>query len=143
MEAEAGGAGWLPASSLAGGEGPVGERQEEGELYLWVARVGLRGPEVARRRGAGPAADGGQRWRSSGGHGRWWPGLGGPVSRRGPVPGGGSGRGRAEDGVHRGGAAAMAGTGGGARVPARAVAGAAEWRLGEMEWKATNVSGWS
>ena len=30
-----------PASSLAGGEGPKGERQEEGELYPWVARVVL------------------------------------------------------------------------------------------------------
>ena len=29
------------APVVAGDEGPVGERQEEGELYLWVARVGL------------------------------------------------------------------------------------------------------
>ena len=35
------------------------------------------------------------------------------------VPGLGWGGGRPEGGVHRGGLAAMAGTGGGARVPAR------------------------
>ena len=36
-----GAAGWNPASSLAGGECPAGERQEDGELYPWVVRVGL------------------------------------------------------------------------------------------------------
>ena len=40
-----------------------------------------------------------QRRRRSGGLGQRWVGRGGPVSRGGPVPGGSSGRGKAEEGA--------------------------------------------
>ena len=46
------------APVVAGDEGPVGERQEEGELYPWVARVVL-----------GVAGGGSPAWSRAGG---WW-----------------------------------------------------------------------
>jgi hypothetical protein len=56
--AGADGAGRILTSSIAGGEGPVGERQEEGEPYPLVVRVGL-----------GVAGGGSPAWSRAGG--RW------------------------------------------------------------------------
>ena len=56
----------FPATRLAGGEGPVGEKQEEDELYLGVALVGagMAGAGGAAERGGGGSSA--PRWRCSG-----------------------------------------------------------------------------
>jgi len=65
------------------------------------AQLGLRkgGGGAPREQAAG----GGARpwWRRSRGLGRWWRGRGAPVSGEELVSGGGSGRGRAKEGVPR------------------------------------------
>jgi hypothetical protein len=58
---------------------------------------------VGARSGAGGRRRCEPRRRCSSGLGRRWRGRGAPVSREGLVPGGGSGRGRAEEGAPRGG----------------------------------------
>ena len=71
--------------------GLFGRERVEARLHIRQAAGGANGGH----------GGGGQRRRRSGGLGRRWVGRGGPVSRGGPVPGGSSGRGRAEEGAPR------------------------------------------
>ena len=58
--------GQIPALGVVGGEGLVGEKQEEDELYLGVALVGagMAGAGGAAERGGGGSSA--PRWRCSG-----------------------------------------------------------------------------
>ena len=81
--------------------GPVGEKQEETEGYLRVAlarreKAGGGGSAASGRPAPALSAAAALRWL-----GAVVEGSGRTSEPRGPVPGGGSGRGRAEDGVHR------------------------------------------